>query len=52
MHFGEKILAKKIMSTFLLQKYTTEIFKEHEKVTKNLTLTVSPLNAIETIKLC
>ena len=33
------------MSTFQLQKYTTEIFKEHETVTKKLTQTVSPLNS-------
>ena len=37
MHFEEKILEKKNMSTFKLQKYTTEIFKEHETVTKKLT---------------
>ena len=36
MHFEEKILAKS-MSTFYLQKYTIEIFKEHETVTKKLT---------------
>ena len=35
-HFEEKILAKS-MSTFQLQKYATEIFKEHEMVTKKLT---------------
>ena len=36
MHSEEKILAKS-MSTFQLQKYTTEIFKEHETITKKLT---------------
>ena len=33
MHFEEKNLAKS-MSTFQLQKYTTEIFKEHEPAPK------------------
>ena len=35
MHFEEKILAKS-MPTLKLQKYTTEIFEEHETVTKKL----------------
>ena len=36
MHFEEKILEKKHVY-ILVTKYTTEIFKEHETVTKKLT---------------
>ena len=44
MHFEEKILAK-CVSTYLVIRYTTEIYKEHKTVTKELHAPLYPLGS-------